>query len=164
MLIDAANRLVASGRNVQLRLVGAGPDEASLKIHTARLDHPNCVVFEGAVNQDRIRSLYAEADIFSIASFAEGLPVVLMEAMAMEIPCVTTHITGIPEMIRDGVDGLLVPPADLDALTAALARLIDDAKLRKKIGKSGRKRVVEQYNLRTNVQRLATIFSEHVKN
>jgi glycosyltransferase involved in cell wall biosynthesis len=67
-------------------------------------------------------------------------------------------------MIRDGVDGLLVPPADLDALTAALARLIDDAKLRKKIGKSGRKRVVEQYNLRTNVQRLATIFSEHVKN
>ena len=163
MLIDAANRLVASGRNVQLRLVGAGPDEASLKIHTARLDHPNCVVFEGAVNQDRIRSLYAEADIFSIASFAEGLPVVLMEAMAMEIPCVTTHITGIPELIRNGIDGLLVAPSDLEALVGALARLMDDEALRKRIAVSGRARVLEFHNLRRNAEELAAILNERVK-
>lgn len=163
MLIDAVERLAAEGRKVRLRLVGAGPDEASLKVHTARLDHPNTVLFEGPVNQDRIRALYAQADIFSLPSFAEGLPVVLMEAMAMEIPCVTTYIAGIPEMIRDGVDGLLVPASDLEALVAALARLMDDEKLRRKIAKNGRKRIVERYNLTKNVERLARVFSELIK-
>jgi len=81
--------------------------------------------------------------------------VVLMEAMAMEIPCVTTHITGIPELIRDGVDGLLVAPSDLDALGGALSRLTDDAELRERLGKSGRERVVELYDLRRSVKKLA---------
>ena len=160
MLIDAVDRLASEGRKVRLRLVGGGPDAASLKIQAARLDHPNTVVFEGPVNQDRIREFYAQADAFSIPSFAEGLPVVLMEAMAMEIPCVTTYIAGIPEMIRDGVDGLLVPASDLEALVAALARLMDDEKLRRKIGKNARKRIVEQYNLTKNVNRLAHVFSQ----
>jgi len=163
MLIDAVERLAAEGRKVRLRLVGGGPDEASLKIHTAKLDHPNTVIFEGPVNQDRIRELYAQAHIFSIPSFAEGLPVVLMEAMAMEIPCVTTYIAGIPEMIRDGVEGLLVPASDLEALVAALARLMDDEKLRKKLGRNGRKRIVEHYNLTKNVERLARVFSELIE-
>jgi glycosyltransferase involved in cell wall biosynthesis len=145
---------------VRLRLVGAGPDEGSLKVQAARLDHPNTVIFEGPVNQDRIREIYAQADAFSLPSFAEGLPVVLMEAMAMEIPCITTYIAGIPEMIRDGVDGLLVPASDLEALVAALARLMDDEKLRKKLGKNGRKRIVERYNLTRNVERLARIFNQ----
>ena len=109
------------------------------------------------------RDFYAAADLFCLPSFAEGLPVVLMEAMAMEIPCVTTHIAGIPELIHDGVDGLLVAPSDVDALVAALARLMDDAELRERLGKSGRARVVEQYDLRRSVERLAGIFAERVK-
>jgi glycosyltransferase involved in cell wall biosynthesis len=121
------------------------------------------VVFEGAINQDRIRDFYAAADAFCLSSFAEGLPVVLMEAMAMELPCVTTHIAGIPELIRNGVDGFLVPPADLDALVTALARLMDDAELREQIGKSGRARVAEHFDLRRSVERLARIFAERVQ-
>jgi glycosyltransferase involved in cell wall biosynthesis len=115
------------------------------------------------VNQDRIRTLYAAADLFCLPSFAEGLPVVLMEAMAMEIPCVTTCITGIPELIRDGVDGLLVAPSDLEALVEALAKLMDDAPLRERIGKSGRMCVLERYDLRRNVEKLAGIFAERVQ-
>ncbi len=78
------------------------------------------MAFEGAVNQDHIRALYEAADIFCLPSLAEGIPVVLMEAMAMEIPCVTTHITGIPELIRSGTEGLLVAPSDLEGLVSAL--------------------------------------------
>ena len=96
-----------------------------------------CMVFEGAINQDRIRDFYAAADVFCLPSFAEGLPVVLMEAMAMELPCVTTQIAGIPELIRNGVDGLLVPPSDVDALVNALARLMDHAELRERLGRTG---------------------------
>jgi glycosyltransferase involved in cell wall biosynthesis len=163
ILIDAVERLTQEGRQVRLRLVGSGPDETSLREHAARSAAGEYVIFEGAVNQDRIRDFYAAADAFCLPSFAEGLPVVLMEAMAMELPCATTHIAGIPELIRDGVDGLLVPPSDRDALVTALARLMDDAELRQRMGKSGRARVVEHYDLRRSVERLARIFAERVQ-
>jgi glycosyltransferase involved in cell wall biosynthesis len=168
ILIDAVerltqvDRLTREGRRVRLRLVGSGPDEISLREHVARSTAGGCVVFEGAINQDHIRGFYAAADAFCLPSFAEGLPVVLMEAMAMEVPCVTTHIAGIPELIRNGVDGILVPPSDLDALVKALARVMDDAELRQRMGRSGRARVVEHYDLRRNVERLAAIFVERV--
>ena len=115
------------------------------------------------MNQDRIRTFYAVADLFCLPSFAEGLPVVLMEAMAMGIPCVSTQITGIPELIRNGTDGLLVAPSDLDALVEALAKLMDDAALRERFSRNGRKRILQQYDLRRNVKELARHFAERVK-
>jgi colanic acid/amylovoran biosynthesis glycosyltransferase len=162
-LVGAVGKLAAQGKKVRLHLVGAGPDEGSLRAQVARLADPSVVVFEGAVNHDRIRALYEAADVFCIPSFAEGIPIVLMEAMAMELPCVTTHITGIPELIRTGVDGLLFAPSDLDGLTEALATLVDDAGLRERLGKSGRARVLEQYDLGRNMGKLAEIFAERVK-
>ena len=117
---------------------------------------------EGAVNQDRIRTFYAMAHCFCIPSFAEGIPIVLMEAMAMEIPCVTTHVTGIPELIRNGIDGLLVAPSDLDGLVDALKSLIDDPVLGQRLGASGRQRVVAGYDLAANVELLAEQFRARV--
>ncbi|MFP5275728.1 MAG: glycosyltransferase family 4 protein [Acidobacteriota bacterium] len=163
LLIDAVNELSRQGRSVRLRLVGGGPDDATLRQHAARIDYPERIVFSGAVNQDRIRDFYAAADAFCLPSFAEGVPVVLMEAMAMEIPCVTTRITGIPELIRDGIDGLLVAPSDVTGLVQALARLMEDTKLRARIGKAGRTRVETHYDLRQNVQRLATALAERAR-
>lgn len=162
ILVEAINRLVEEGRNIRLRIVGDGEDRPSLEQQVTQLGLGEHVIFEGAVNQDRIRDLYSRADIFSIPSFAEGIPVVLMEAMAMEIPCVTTRITGIPELIRNGIDGLLVAPSDSDELANALARLMDDPELREQLGKHGRIRVVEDYNLPKNVDRLAGVFSRRL--
>ena len=162
LLIDAIERLTQQGRRMRLRLVGNGPDYDSLRAHADRLTHPESIVFEGAVNQDRIRSVYAMADAFCLPSFAEGLPVVLMEAMSMQIPCVTTNIAGIPELIRNGIDGLLVPASDLDALVDALVTLMDDEELRNRIAKSGRTRILEHYQLARNVQKLAAIFVERI--
>lgn len=163
LLIDATERLAQQKRRVRLRLAGSGPDESSLREHAARIGFPERVIFEGAVNQDRIRSLYAAADIFCLPSFAEGVPVVLMEAMAMGIPCVTTQITGIPELIRNGIDGLLVAPSGLDALVEALATLMDDPALRERLAASGRARILEHYDLRRNVAELAGHFVERIK-
>jgi glycosyltransferase involved in cell wall biosynthesis len=158
ILVAAVDRLVKEGRHICLRFVGDGPDRPSLEADVAARGLGASVVFEGAGNQDRIRALYAQADAFALASFAEGIPVVLMEAMAMEIPCVTTWITGIPELIRDGVDGLLVPPSDDAALAQVLAVLMDDAAVRRRLGTAGRARVLEAYNLSRNTERLAAIF------
>jgi colanic acid/amylovoran biosynthesis glycosyltransferase len=163
VLIDAVDRLTQQGRNVRLRLVGSGPDDASLRESVSRLAHPESVVFAGAVNQDRIRGLYADADVFCLPSFAEGLPVVLMEAMSMQIPCVSTTIAGIPELIRNGIDGLLVAPGDVDALALTLARLMDDVDLRNRLALSGRARVLESYNLARNVETLAAVFAERIQ-
>jgi glycosyltransferase involved in cell wall biosynthesis len=164
MLIDAVERLTQQGRRARLRLLGPGPEIASLREQTAQNRIVDYVVFEGAMNQDRIRSFYAVADLFCLPSFAEGLPVVLMEAMAMGIPCVSTQITGIPELIRNGTDGLLVAPSDLDALVEALAKLMDDAALRERFSRSGRKRILQHYDLRRNVKELAGHFAKRVKN
>jgi len=155
ILIAAFKQLVDSGRDVLLRLVGDGEDRAHLESIVRELNITDRVVFEGWLNQDQVQDRLRRADIFALASFAEGVPVVLMEAMAMEIPCVSTWVNGIPELIRDRVDGLLVPPSDATELANAIDRLIEDQTLRQSIAQAGRQRVIEKYDLSKNVPRLS---------
>jgi colanic acid/amylovoran biosynthesis glycosyltransferase len=115
------------------------------------------VIFEGSLNHEATRQMLMQADLFVLASFAEGLPVALMEAMAMEIPCLSTFVAGIPELIRDGVDGLLVPASSEEDLFQAMERMIGNADLRRHLAASGRGRVVELYDLQQNVAVLADI-------
>jgi glycosyltransferase involved in cell wall biosynthesis len=157
-LLAAFRQLVREGRNVRLRLVGDGPDRMSLERVAAQEELRGLVVFEGAVEADRVRRILENADIFALPSFAEGIPVALMEAMAMEVPCVSTAITGIPELVRSETDGILVAPADEDQLAAALARLIDDPDRRERLGRAGRRRVAENFNLHRNVEKLAEMY------
>jgi glycosyltransferase involved in cell wall biosynthesis len=81
----------------------------------------------------------------------------------MEIPCVATSINGIPELIRTGIDGILVPPSDEEELVRALGSLIDDPVLRQRLGASGRQRVMERYDLGRNVTLLASIFRRRLE-
>ena len=159
VLIGAIERLIAANRAVSLRLAGDGPERADLEQEVARRCLARHVIFEGWQPADRVRDLYAQADVFALASFAEGIPVVLMEAMAMEIPCVATRITGVPELIRDELDGLLVPPSSEEALESALARLMDDPELRLRLGKSARRRILESYDLNRNIATLADVLA-----
>lgn len=158
VLLAAFRHLIEEGRNVRLRLVGNGPQRATLEAATAEYGLQDRVIFEGAVGVDRVRKILERASIFALPSFAEGIPVALMEAMAMEIPCVSTTIAGIPELIRSGVDGLLVAPADENQLAEALARLIDDPELRRRMGASARVRVENDYNLERSVKVLGEVF------
>jgi glycosyltransferase involved in cell wall biosynthesis len=163
VLIQSIDRLVRDGENVRLRLVGDGPDRKSLEAMVKALGLSERIWFEGAVNQDNIQEFYRMADAFVLPSFAEGIPVVLMEAMAIQVPCVTTRITGIPELIRDGVDGLLVTPSDDEELTTTIKRLISKPVLCRELGEAGRKRVLSCYNLRTNIQHLADVFRRRLE-
>lgn len=158
ILLEALSVLRHQGRSVHVRFVGDGPDRLSLETQAQSLGLMLDATFEGSVNQDRIRQFYNSADVFALASFAEGIPVALMEAMAMEIPCISTWITGIPELIRDGIDGLLVPPGDTEALAAAIARVMDNPETCQGLGEAGRRRVIDKYNLPHNLERLASIF------
>jgi colanic acid/amylovoran biosynthesis glycosyltransferase len=160
ILLRACELLLSRGYSLRIRLVGAGPDGKHLEEFAMRKGIP--AIFEGAKNHDETRQLLGRADVFALASFAEGVPVALMEAMAMEIPCVSTTIAGIPELIRDGVDGLLVPASSVEALASALQRLCDDPLLRRSLGVAGSERVFEHYNLSQNVYSLARVLSQHL--
>ncbi len=163
VLIEAIARLVKQGHTgIRLRIAGGGPLRESLQRQIARLGVEQYVVLEGLCNQDRVRQLYRETDLFALASFAEGVPVVLMEAMAMEIPCLATWITGIPELIRHEKDGWLVPPSDPIVFAEAIALLMADPDLRQRLGKAGRLRVQERYHLATNTNRLGHIFNRRL--
>ncbi|MEY3760022.1 MAG: hypothetical protein RIR39_1513 [Pseudomonadota bacterium] len=154
ILLESVAQLKQQGITVHLTLVGMGPDEQSLKNYAESLDIVAQVTFTGAVDQDHILAYYHLADLFVLPSFAEGLPVVLMEAMAMEIPCITTTITGIPELIQQGQNGLLVPASDSQSLTQAIKQLVENLALRQQLGTAGRLKVLSDYELSKNTQYL----------
>jgi colanic acid/amylovoran biosynthesis glycosyltransferase len=160
ILLQACELLLARGYSLRVRLVGAGPDRQHLETYAAQHNIP--AIFEGARTHNETRALLARADIFALASFAEGVPVALMEAMAMEVPCVSTSIAGIPELIRDGLDGLLVPASSVEALAAALQRFFDDPSLRRSLAVAGARRVAEYYNLPRNIRTLAQVFTQRL--
>ncbi|MFT3970639.1 MAG: glycosyltransferase [Micropruina sp.] len=147
VLLDAATRLAERGVDFELRFVGGGDLHEQLQRDITARGLAGRVALVGSVGQDDILAHYHWADVFCLPSFQEGLPVVLMEAMATGIPVVTTPINGIPELVKDGRNGYLVPPGRADLLAAALATLAADAGLREQLGVLAREDVVDGFAL-----------------
>jgi len=147
VLLDAVELLSQRGVDVELRLVGGGDLEADLARIIAERGLGTRVTLVGSVGQDEILDQYHWADVFCLPSFQEGLPVVLMEAMATELPVVTSTINGIPELVKDGSNGYLLPPGRADLLADALAKLASDPELRRQLGNRARTDVIEGFSL-----------------
>lgn len=162
ILLNAFARLISQNHSIHLTFVGDGPDRLSLEQSVASLDLSGHVTFRGALNHDQTREQLMQADIFTLASFAEGVPVALMEAMAMGIPVISTYIAGIPELIRHGIDGMLVPPSSVEALAAVIESLVLDRDLRQKLSLSARSRAMEFSNLAANLELLASVFESRL--
>lgn len=158
VLVEAISQLSKGGRNLELTIVGTGPAEDALRkqVETAGLE--SRVYFTGAVGGAPLRELLAGASLFCLPSFAEGLPVVLMEALALRIPVVCTGIMGIPELVIDGLTGRLVAPTDSVALAAAIGEVLDDGELRRRLSDAGRSIVEEEFDIRRSAQELADLF------
>jgi glycosyltransferase involved in cell wall biosynthesis len=161
ILIEAVANLRSGGREVEATLVGDGPARAALEALAQSRGVADLVHFAGSVGQDHIRDYFTNADAFCLASFAEGVPVVLMEAMAMELPVITTRIMGIPELVEDGVSGLLMPPGRAETLGALLSTLAEDAALRKRLGRAGRQKVIAQFDTTRSASRLASVLRDY---
>lgn len=158
VLLESVATLRQRGHNVHLTLVGDGPDRAALETLVAALRLREAVRFTGAVDAAAVLGLYERADACVLPSFAEGWPVALMEAMATGLPCVATQVAGVPELIDDGVQGLLVAASDGEGLADAIERLIGDPGLRANLAEAGRARVLADYALRVNSSRLGAVF------
>ncbi|MEM9581372.1 MAG: glycosyltransferase family 4 protein, partial [Pseudomonadota bacterium] len=154
LLVKAFAALHQRHPDAVLTLVGDGPERGRIEALAAELGCAAALRFTGYLSQQEVAQELDRADIFALPSFAEGVPVVLMEAMASRLPVLATRIAGIPELVRDGVNGLLVPPGDSEALSEALDRLLSDPALCARMGQAGRQTVKEDFNINREAGKL----------
>jgi glycosyltransferase involved in cell wall biosynthesis len=160
VLLEALALLAKRGRRPRLTLAGEGALRPDLERLADELGIAAQVDFLGAVGQDQLRDLYERAAAFCLPSFGEGVPVVLMEAMAMGLPVVTTRIAGIPELVEDGRSGFVAAPGNLGELSDRLQQVLDDPALRREMGDAGRAKVIAEFNAERSAEQLFALF-EH---
>ncbi len=165
VLIDAVAELAQQGRRVQCRIIGEGPLRAEMQARIARLGIADRVTLVGAIPQAEVRAALYEASIFTLPSVVtpdgnrDGIPVSLMEAMAAGAPVVSTRVSGIPELIEDGREGLLVPPGDAPALARALAQFLDDAELGRRLSEAARAKIEREFDAALEGRKLLQLFA-----
>ncbi len=158
VLLAAAERLRSRGVVVRLVFVGSGKSQEWLESETARTGIN--AVFLGAIGQDEVTAVLLTADAMALASFAEGVPVVLMEAMACGLPVVATRIAGIQELVDDGVSGFVVAPGRDDLLADALGKLVRDPDNARAMGRAGRAKVSREFDVNDAAAALAQMFAD----
>jgi len=165
VLIRALAQLKGSGIDFRCVIVGEGPLRRSLERLREELGLGACVEMPGALPQEEVQALMARATVFAMPSVVtpegnrDGIPVALMEAMAGEAAVVSTRVSGIPELVCDGVTGLLVEPHDAQGLGRAMRRLLTDPALRMRLGAAGRERVLSSFEVGDQTERLLLHFS-----
>ena len=165
-LLRACAILADRGVGFELEIAGYGPLENELKRLATKLGIEERVSFLGALRHDRVSEWLRSLDVFALAARrdrngdTDGIPVVLMEAMAEGIPTVSTRIGGIPELIEDGVSGLLSGSGEPEAFAENLLRLIKSEKDRNRLANGGRKQIEQEFSREQNAERLLRVFQE----
>jgi glycosyltransferase involved in cell wall biosynthesis len=166
VLIDALGILAKQGRRLRCRIIGEGPLEEPMREAIARHGLDGMVELVGAMPQAEVRNALYGASIFALPSVVtetgdrDGIPVSLMEAMAAGTPVVSTRVSGIPELIDDGKEGLLVPERDAPALAAALARLLDDPALGERMATAARSKVEREFDAAREARKVLDLFAD----
>ena len=149
-------------------ILGAGPQEGALEEELLRCNAGGSTVLQGEVTQEELQDYLRAARVLVAPSVLgadgdrDGIPNVLIEAMAMGVPVVATTTGAIREAVTDGENGLLVPPADPEALAHAIVRLLADRELRRRLGEAGRTRVLKQFDIAKNIATLADLLRRHM--
>ena len=158
ILLEATRILQASIGNVALVLVGDGPLRKDLEANAKRLGLEKSVIFAG--QQDQSYDFMNMMDVFVLPSLHEGIPMVVLEALALQRPVVATRVGGIPEVIEHGQTGFLAEPSDASSLARLLQRLVEDLPMAVSIGKAGRTRVEEKFTARTMAGKTAELYEQ----
>jgi glycosyltransferase involved in cell wall biosynthesis/peptidoglycan/xylan/chitin deacetylase (PgdA/CDA1 family) len=159
-LVEACRLLRDRGIAVRCRFIGEGEDRAALEARIAAAGLEDQVELVGAATGPEVAAQLRDAHVLVAPSVPtaggkrEGIPVVLMEAMSSGLPVVASDLSGIPELVVDGVAGILTPAGDAPAIADALARLAADPGLRARLGEAGRRRIEEEFDVRSSVERL----------
>jgi colanic acid/amylovoran biosynthesis glycosyltransferase len=164
ILVQAAKQLVEEGFDFRLTLVGDGEMRSVLETLIAQWRLQHHVVITGIATTEQVQEFLQEARALVLPSFGEGLPVAIMEALAMGRPVVSTYIAGIPELIKPGKNGWLVPAGDVEALTQALKEVITaPIEQLEQMGKLGAEAVAQNHDVQKEAQYLSELFQQQVQ-
>ncbi len=154
--------LMRALRTAELRcvVVGDGPEREHLLALANVSELHDRVFFAGFVPQNDLKHFYVAADFFVLPSLAEGLPLVVLEALASGCPVIASNIAGIPEIVSDGYNGLIVPPRDTEILSKAMQKLTNDSELRRKMSQSARHTVCENFTWESIARRVLKVYDE----
>jgi len=159
LLLEAAHRLADQGLDFELVLAGDGEMRAQIEVLIARYGLQAQVRITGWISSAQVREEILAARALVLPSFAEGLPVVIMEAMALRRPVLTTYVAGIPELVRPGENGWLFPAGAVDELATAMADcLAQPVEVLQRMGEAARQRVLERHDIDTEAAKLAHYF------
>jgi glycosyltransferase involved in cell wall biosynthesis len=158
LLLQAVAALKDRHPDLRLTLVGEGPEAAALKARAADLGVAEIVVFTGYLGPEGVAEELARADLFVLPSFAEGVPVVLMEAMAAGRPVIAPHVAGVPELVEDGVSGFLAAPGDLQGLIGQIEAILSDPARAAAMGRAGRAKVAAEFDSAAEAAWLLRLF------
>lgn len=158
LLVEAVRRLIAEGVAVHLTLVGDGELRPQLEARIAEYGLQDSIAITGWADSATVQRHLVASRAMVLPSFAEGLPVVIMEAMAMGRPVISTYIAGIPELVESGSNGWLIPAGSIEALTQSLRVVLElPQEQLQQMGKQGAQRVLAQHNLSVEGQKLARL-------
>lgn len=162
-LIEACAVLAISCIDFRCIIIGEGPKRQDLEQLILHHRLEGKVHLAGAIPHERIQVYFDRADIIVHPSISEGIPVALMEAMSKRLPVIATRITGIPELIRHGEEGILVPPENVPELVEAMKRLLNHKRLRTQLGKNARQKIVNNFNLEINTYKIKRLFQQEIQ-
>lgn len=158
-LLAALSSLAAQGREFSLTIVGGGPSADAIRHQAETLGLTERIEFTGPLPERSTLARMAEADIFVLPSLMEGLPVVLIEALALQLPVVASRVAGIPELVEEDATGRLFTPSDWAGLERVLGGLMDDHRAWTRLGTAGRRRVSDDYQAHSAAARMARLFA-----
>ena len=156
LLIASASKLLEQGMTFNLVIAGDGPERGRLEALIQARGHAGRIRLLGHCSETI--DLYQAIDVFVLSSLREGLPNVLLEAMALEVPVAATRVGGVPRVVRHEDDGLLFHAGDQQALTDAIARLLCDRPLRLRLGAAGRKTIEQRYSFAQRMQKIRDVY------
>jgi glycosyltransferase involved in cell wall biosynthesis len=158
-LLDALKQVFEQYADVRLKIIGDGPVRGALHGQALDLGISDRVQFVGQMTETEIIAELGQSDLFVLPSVAEGLPVSVMEAMAVGVPVVATNIAALGELVEDGLSGRLVPPTDAISLAATICELIENHELRLSMARRGRKKIESDFRIEPEARKLAGLFA-----
>jgi glycosyltransferase involved in cell wall biosynthesis len=162
LIRDRADAAYATPPAIDIVLAGDGPERERLEWETASLRLDSSVRFLGEVPHEEVPAVLQSLDIFAMPSTWEGFGVAALEASAMRLPVIASNIHGIPDVVKHGETGLLLPARDERALADAIVRLMEDAALRQRMGDAGRALVEKAYRWQDNMRLLERLYERVV--
>jgi glycosyltransferase involved in cell wall biosynthesis len=166
VLIEACHYLAERGIAFRCHILGEGGERNRLEALIARLNLTEHVLLPGQITQEELRQLLSKADVSALPCIwdksgdLDGIPVALIETMAMQIPSVSTTVSGIPELIDHECNGLLTSPGDAVGLANEIQRLKNDPELRRQLGQAGRETVINEFNIYKSAEQMSALFEQ----